>query len=88
MHSTDHTTPRDSSYRRRRRRIAPPIGVVVGAIGGLLVAGIVELFAGGVTPVAYLGAALLGSVFGFVLALLVPAEIDDGADDARVRHAR
>jgi hypothetical protein len=88
MYSTDQPTPRESSYRRRRRRIAPPIGIVAGAVGGIVVAAVIELLAGSVTTVAYLGAALLGGVFGLVLAMLVPAELDDGADDARVRGAR
>jgi hypothetical protein len=34
-----------------------------------------------VSPIVYLGGALVGAVAGFVLALLVPAELDDGEDD-------
>jgi hypothetical protein len=64
------------------RRTAPLIGAGAGAVAGLLVAALVDLVEGGVTPVAYLGGALVGAVIGFVLAMLVPAEIDDGEGDA------
>jgi hypothetical protein len=63
----------ETDTRRTRRRIAPVIGAVGGAGVGLIVAGIVDLFEGSVTPVAYLGGALVGAVIGFVLAMLVPA---------------
>jgi hypothetical protein len=83
MHPMPHTG-NDATPRQIRRRVAPPAGAVVGAVLGLVVAGLLDLFVGNVTPVAYLGAALLGAVIGLVLAMLVPAEIDDGADDARL----
>jgi hypothetical protein len=76
------TPVHDPSRRRRRRRITPPIGVVAGAVAGLIVAAAIDILGGSVTPVAYVGAALLGAVIGFVMALLIPAEIDDGDDDA------
>jgi hypothetical protein len=77
----------DPAGRRRRRHVAPLVGAVAGIVAGLVVAGIVDLVEGGVTPVGYLGGALIGAVIGFVLALLVPAELDDGADDAHAaRH--
>ena len=62
--------------------MAPIIGAVAGAVVGALVAGLVDVFEGSVTPVAYVGGALVGAVIGLVLAMLVPAEIDDGVDDA------
>jgi tetrahydromethanopterin S-methyltransferase subunit G len=80
------STPRpadETTTRKARRRIAPLVGAVVGAVVGLVVAGVVDIFEASVTPVAYLGGALVGAVIGFVLAMLVPAEIDDGADDAQ-----
>jgi hypothetical protein len=81
------TPVHDPPSRRRRRRVTPPIGVVAGAVAGLVVAAVIDILAGSVTPVAYLGAALLGAVIGFVMALLIPAEIDDGDDDAyAARH--
>jgi tetrahydromethanopterin S-methyltransferase subunit G len=72
----------EPSSRTTRRRVAPVIGAVAGAIVGLVVAAIVDLVEGDVTPVAYLGGALIGAVIGLVLAMLVPAELDDGVDDA------
>lgn len=72
----------DEPARKTRRRIAPLVGAIAGAVAGLVVAGLVDVFEGSVTPVAYLGGALVGAVIGLVLAMLVPAEIDDGADDA------
>ncbi len=81
MNSTPHPAA-ETPERVARRRIAPALGAIVGAVVGLIVAGIVDIFEGDVTPVAYLGAALLGGVIGLVLAMLVPAEIDDGVDDA------
>jgi hypothetical protein len=73
--------PYDPPVRRGRRRTAPIVGTVGGAIAGLVVAGIVDLVGSDVSPIVYLGGALLGAVAGFVLALLVPAELDDGDDD-------
>jgi hypothetical protein len=70
------------STREVRRRVAPPIGAIVGGVAGLLVAGIIDLLASDLAAVAYVGAALVGVVGGFMLAMLVPAEIDDGHDDA------
>jgi hypothetical protein len=58
--------------------------VLAGAVVGLIAAGLIDLFAGNVTPVAYVGAAFLGAVVGLVLAMLLPAEMDDGSDDERV----
>lgn len=55
---------------------------MAGAVGGLVVAAAIDVLGGSVTAVAYLGATLLGAVIGFVMALLIPAEIDDGDDDA------
>jgi hypothetical protein len=81
MNATPHPAE-ETPTRVARRRIAPIAGAVAGAIIGLIVAGVVDVFEGDVTPVAYLGAALLGAVIGLVLAMLVPAEIDDGVDDA------
>ena len=60
------------------------VGAIVGAVAGVVVAGVVDLVAGDVSPVVYLGGALVGAVAGFVLAMLVPAELDDG-DDERTR---
>jgi hypothetical protein len=73
---------RETHARTARRRIAPVGGAIVGGLIGLAVAGIVDLFEGGVTPVAYIGGAIIGAVIGVVLAMLVPAEMDDGDDDA------
>ena len=75
---------RETPARKARRRVAPVGGALAGAIVGLAVAGIVDLFEGGVTPVAYIGGAIIGTVIGIVLAMLVPAELDDGEDDAHV----
>jgi tetrahydromethanopterin S-methyltransferase subunit G len=72
----------ETPTRKNRRRIAPVVGAIAGAVVGLIVAGLVDVFEGSVTPVAYLGGVLVGAVIGLVLAMLVPAEIDDGADDA------
>ena len=83
MPSTPHTG-QGPSDRQVRRRVAPPIGAIAGAVAGVIVAGVIDLFAGNLTTVAYVGAALLGAVIGLVLAMLVPAEIDDGHDDALV----
>ena len=85
MQSTPHSG-NDASVRQARRRVAPPIGAVAGAVVGLIAAGLVDLFAGNVMPVGYVGAALVAAVIGLVLAMLVPAELDDGADDARLGH--
>ncbi|MDX6565476.1 MAG: hypothetical protein QOE10_1138 [Gaiellales bacterium] len=71
----------EPSAREVRRRVAPPIGAIAGAVAGLIVAGLVDLLVSDVTAVAYFGAALLGAAVGVVLALLVPAELDDGHDD-------
>jgi hypothetical protein len=81
MQSTPHPAD-ETPERSARRRLAPVVGAIAGAVVGLVVAGLVDVFEGSVTPVAYLGGALLGAVIGFVLAMLVPAEIDDGVDDA------
>jgi hypothetical protein len=67
--------------RQVRRRIAPPLGVIAGGVTGIIVAGIIDLWVSDITAIAYIGAALLGAVIGFVLAILLPAEIDDGHDD-------
>jgi hypothetical protein len=72
----------DPERRRRRRRRAPVVGAIIGALAGLAIAGVLDLVASNVTPVGFLGGALVGAVAGFVLAMLVPAEIDDGEDDA------
>ena len=85
---TTPDTRSDLSIRQARRRTAPPIGAVTGAIAGLVVALLADVFLGSVTPVAYVGAALLGAVIGLVLAMLVPAAIDDGDDDDRARARR
>jgi hypothetical protein len=75
--------PRNERPERvQRRRRAPVIGAVAGAIVGIVVAGIVDIVGGSVTAVAYLGGALVGAVVGIVLAMLLPAELDDGEDDA------
>jgi hypothetical protein len=81
MQSTPYPV-KETLGRQRRRRIAPLVGAIAGAIVGLVVAGLVDLFDGTVTPVAYLGGVLVGAVIGLVLAMLVPAEMDDGEDDA------
>jgi hypothetical protein len=73
---------RETTTRTARRRIAPVAGGIAGALIGIAVAGIVDLFEGSVTPVAYIGGAVIGAVIGLVLAMLVPAEMDDGDDDA------
>jgi hypothetical protein len=72
----------DPADRRRRRRRAPVVGAIIGAVAGVVIAGVLDLIAADVTPVGYIGGALVGAVVGFVLAMLVPAEIDDGEDDA------
>jgi hypothetical protein len=77
----------DPAHRRRRRRVTPPIGILAGAAVGVLVVVAIAILDSGVTPVVYLGAAVLGGVVGLVLALLIPAELDDGDDDAHAaRH--
>jgi ammonia channel protein AmtB len=73
---------REPQHRRLRRRRAPIAGALIGIVAGLVVVGVVDRVGGTVTPIGYLGAALLGAVVGIVLAMLVPAEIDDGEDDA------
>ena len=77
-----HPPTHDPESRRLRRRRAPVVGAILGAIAGLVVAGVLDLTASDVTPIGYVGGALVGAVVGFVLAMLVPAEIDDGEDDA------
>jgi hypothetical protein len=74
-------TAKGTTVRQVRRRVAPAIGAIAGGVAGLIVAGIIDLWVSDVTPIAYIGAALLGVVIGVVLAMLVPAEIDDGHDD-------
>jgi hypothetical protein len=81
MQSTPHPAD-ETPERTARRRVAPIVGAVVGTVVGLVVAGLVDVFDGSVTPVAYLGGAFVGAVIGLVLAMLVPAEIDDGVDDS------
>jgi hypothetical protein len=81
MQSAPH--PADETHgRTARRRVAPVVGAIAGAAVGLAVAGLVDLFEASVTPVAYLGGALVGAVIGCVLAMLVPAEIEDGLDES------
>jgi hypothetical protein len=80
MPSIPHAA-QEPSAREVRRRVAPPRGALAGAVAGLIVAGLVDLLVSDVTAVAYVGAALLGAVVGAVLAMLVPAELDDGHDE-------
>ena len=73
--------PYDPVRRKVRRSLAPIVGAGGGAIAGLIVAAVVDLVGSDVSPIVFLGGALVGAAAGFVLALLVPAELDDGDDD-------